>query len=176
MKRLVSIIFAIMVLVSLIACTPNETPPAEEPDVQEDRNEPQDQGPAEELDEEDDEQELTDEEEVTYKDGTYDAQGEIREHGSESATVVIENGKIKDIILRRLDTEGNEVDYEQWTGEEVDGKTYPNLKQYRIDLANEMVKEQTYKVDSISGATESSVNWKLAVQRALEKAAQTEQE
>jgi uncharacterized protein with FMN-binding domain len=39
-----------------------------------------------------------------------------------------------------------------------------------------MVKEQTYKVDSISGATESSVNWKLAVQRALEKAAQTEQE
>ncbi|WP_423241293.1 FMN-binding protein [Petroclostridium xylanilyticum] len=32
-----------------------------------------------------------------------------------------------------------------------------------------MLQKQTYEVDSVTGATISSINWKLAVKRALEK-------
>ncbi|MBM7685404.1 MAG: hypothetical protein PWP07_1345 [Epulopiscium sp.] len=106
------------------------------------------------------------------KDGEYTAQGEKREQGSEEATVVIDGGKITAITLRRLDAQGNEVNYDNWTGEEKDGKTYPNLKQYRIDMANRMIEAQTYDVDTIAGATQSCESWKLAVKRALEQAAQ----
>ncbi|NLK98727.1 FMN-binding protein [Defluviitalea saccharophila] len=109
---------------------------------------------------------------ANLKDGEYTAQGDKREQGSEEATVVIDGGKITDITLRRLDKQGNEVDYDKWTGEEIDGKTYPNLKQYRIDMANKMIEAQSYDVDTIAGATQSCESWKLAVKRALEQAAQ----
>ncbi|MEG6614754.1 FMN-binding protein [Pseudoclostridium thermosuccinogenes] len=106
----------------------------------------------------------------TYKDGTYEGKGDAWEHGSEDATVEIANGRITSIVLRRLDDKGNEVDYEKWTGQEVDGRVYPNLKEYRVEMANRMIEKQTYDVDTISGATVSTKNWKVAVQRALEKA------
>ena len=105
-----------------------------------------------------------------YKDGTYDGEGDEWQYGAENATVVISDGKMSEITLRRLDKEGNEVDYDMWTGAEKDGKTYPNLKQHRIDMAQTMIEKETYEVDTITGATISSENWKLAVKRALEKA------
>ncbi|AST56920.1 FMN-binding protein [Thermoanaerobacterium thermosaccharolyticum] len=37
-------------------------------------------------------------------------------------------------------------------------------------MANEMIKKQTYNVDTIAGATETTTNWKIAVKNALEKA------
>ncbi|WP_105615221.1 FMN-binding protein [Vallitalea okinawensis] len=107
---------------------------------------------------------------ATYTDGSYTSMGDPWDYGSEDATVEIKDGKMTNITLRRFDLEGNEVDYDMWTGEEKDGKVYPNLKQYREDLANEMIAKQTYEVDSIAGATVSSENWKLAVKRALEEA------
>lgn len=110
-----------------------------------------------------------------YEDGTYTGKGETWEYGSEDATVTIVSGNIDEIILRRLDNGGKEVDYDNWTGEEIDGKTYPNLKEYRKTLADKMIEEQTYDVDSIAGATVSSDNWKLAVKRALEEATPTEE-
>ncbi|NLM12161.1 MAG: FMN-binding protein [Epulopiscium sp.] len=109
---------------------------------------------------------------ANLKDGEYTAQGEKREQGSEEATVKIDGGKITEITLRRLDAKGNEVNYDMWTGEERDGKTYPNLKEYRIEMANRMIEAQSYNVDSISGATQSCESWKLAVKRALEQASQ----
>ncbi len=105
-----------------------------------------------------------------YKDGTYTQKGDEWEHGNEDATVVIADGKMKEVTLRRLDKEGKEVDYEQWTGKEINGKVYPNLKKYREDLAKAMVDQQTYDVDTIAGATVSSDNWKLAAKRALQEA------
>lgn len=105
-----------------------------------------------------------------YKDGTYTGTGDTWQQGTEDATVVIDSGKIKDIALRRLDTQGKEVNYDDWAGQEVEGKIRPNLKQYRIEMTNRMVEKQSTRVDSISGATISSENWKLAVKRALEKA------
>ncbi|MEJ8554754.1 FMN-binding protein [Tepidibacter sp. Z1-5] len=108
--------------------------------------------------------------ETTYKDGVYETYADKWEYGSEKAIVTIENNKIKNIELKRLDTNGNEVDYDMWTGKEVDGKVFPNLKEYRISMKDEMIAKQTYDVDSISGATVTTDNWKIAVQRALKKA------
>ncbi|RCX08892.1 uncharacterized protein with FMN-binding domain [Anaerobacterium chartisolvens] len=105
-----------------------------------------------------------------YKDGTYEGAADPWQYGAENATVEVADGKIKSIILRRLDTDGKEVDYENWKGQEIEGKLYPNLKQYRIDMADAMVQKQSYDVDIISGATTSCNNWKISVQKALEKA------
>ncbi|MGM9973287.1 MAG: hypothetical protein ACI33K_04500, partial [Clostridiaceae bacterium] len=78
----------------------------------------------------------------TYKDGTYTGKGEPWEYGSEEAVVTVKGGKITNIELRRLDKEGKEIDYANWTGKEVNGTTYPNLNQYRKDVAKTMIDRQ----------------------------------
>lgn len=103
-----------------------------------------------------------------YKDGTYTGEGEKREFGYEVSEVTIENGQITDIVLKRMTPDGEEVDYDEWTGEGEDGK--PNLKQFKEDLAEEMVSNQSYEVDAIATATETSEGWKQAVKEALDKA------
>ncbi|GMG95180.1 FMN-binding protein [Tepidimicrobium xylanilyticum] len=103
---------------------------------------------------------------VTYKDGTYIGQGEKREFGYEEAEVTIEGGQITNIVLKRMTPEGEEVDYDEWIGE--DGR--PNLKQFRVDMAEEMIEKQSYDVDAIATATETSNGWKDAVKNALEQA------
>ncbi len=105
-----------------------------------------------------------------YKDGIYEGAAEPWDHGAESATVEIADGKIKSIVLKRLDTDGVEVDYEDWKGQEIDGRLYPDLNKYRTDMANDIIKKQSYDVDTISGATTTTKNWKVSVQKALEKA------
>lgn len=107
---------------------------------------------------------------VTYKDGTYTGAGDPWENGSEDATVTVKGGKIESIILRRLDKTGKEVDYNIFAGQTKDGKTYPNLKKFREDMASAMISKQSANVDTISGATTSTKNWISAVQRALDKA------
>ncbi|ADL69724.1 FMN-binding protein [Thermoanaerobacterium thermosaccharolyticum] len=109
---------------------------------------------------------------TSYKDGTYTGAGPKWSKGSENATVVIKGGKITSITLRRLDNSGKEINYDKWTGKKdpQTGKVYPNLKKFRVDMANEMIKKQTYNVDTIAGATETTTNWKIAVKNALEKA------
>ena len=103
---------------------------------------------------------------VTYKDGTYIGQGEKREFGYEEAEVTIEGGQITNIVLKRMTPEGEEVDYDEWIGE--DGR--PNLKQFRVDMAEEMIEKQSYDVDAIATATETSNGWKDAVKNTLEQA------
>jgi len=103
---------------------------------------------------------------TTYKDGTYYGEGEHREHGYEAAEVTIEDGKIVNIVLKRMTAEGEEVNYDEWTGE----NNRPNLKQIREDLAQEMIDKQTYEVDAIATATQSCKGWKEAVKNALEDA------
>ncbi len=105
-----------------------------------------------------------------WKDGSYTGEGDPWDYGSEDSTVVVKDGRMTEITLRRYDSEGAEVDYALWTGQEVDGKTYPDLKQYREDMANKMIDAQSTEVDSIAGATISCDNWKVATKRALDKA------
>ena len=103
---------------------------------------------------------------VTYKDGTYIGQSEKREFGYEEAEVTIEGGKISDIVLKRMTPEGEEVDYDEWTGE----GDKPNLKQFKEDVAKDMLEKQSYEVDTIATATETVNGWKQAVESALEQA------
>lgn len=101
-----------------------------------------------------------------FFDGTFTAQSDKREHGWEEADVVFKNNKIVSITLRRMDAEGKEVDYSEWTGE-----SRPNLNLYRKQLAEKMMEANNpTKVDTIAGATESSRGWIQAVDRAIEKA------
>ena len=104
------------------------------------------------------------------KNGTYEGKGDKWEYGDESATVIVSEGKISQVTLRRLDTAGEEVNYDEWTGEKFEGQDRPNLKQFRQDLANAIIQKQSTAVDDITGATVSSKNWKIAVDRALEQA------
>ncbi len=105
-----------------------------------------------------------------YKNGIYTEEGDKWKYGNENATVIISNGRITGITLRKLDKIGKEVNYEKWIGIKINGSINPNLNKYRIDIAQKMLEKQTYEVESISGATVSSENWKRAVHRALDKA------
>lgn len=103
---------------------------------------------------------------ITYKDGVYDVKHKSTKPGYEEAIVTIKGGKIDSIELKRLDDKEKEVNYNDWDGT----KQFPNLKKFRIDLANAMVSKQSPDVNVISGATQSSNGWKAAVASALSKA------
>ncbi len=107
---------------------------------------------------------------TVMKDGTYDAKGDPWENGQEAAKVVIKNGKISQVTLMRLDKTGKEVDYSLFDGKVHNGKTYPNLKEFKETLAKRIVEKQSTQVDTISGATVSTKNWLTAVERAIAKA------
>lgn len=101
-----------------------------------------------------------------YKDGTYIGQSAKREFGYEEAEVTIEDGEIADIVLKRMTPEGEEVDYDEWTGE----GGQPNLKEFRKDVAEDMLAKQSYEVDTVATATETVEGWKEAVKNALDQA------
>ncbi|HEX2927503.1 MAG TPA: FMN-binding protein, partial [Ruminiclostridium sp.] len=105
-----------------------------------------------------------------YKDGTYSAKGDPWSKGQEEAVVTIKNGKIADINLKRLDTKGTEVDYSLFNGQVHNGAKYPNLKDFKVTMAKNMISKQSAKVDTIAGATTTTKNWTIATQRALDKA------
>jgi uncharacterized protein with FMN-binding domain len=106
-----------------------------------------------------------------YKDGTYTALSDKWKYGQESATITIKGGKMIYITLRRLDLTGKEVNYNDWVGKkQANGQIKPNLKKFRLDMAKKMLTNQTYQVDTIASATVSTGGWKVAVQRALDKA------
>lgn len=160
MKKILSFLLILLLIVSMAACAPAEDEDPDNGNVDDDTGTP---GNGDDTG--DDEVE-----EGQYKDGTYEALGDKWDYGQESATIVIANGEITEVTLKRLTTEGQEVDYEMWKGEEIEGKLYPNLNQYREDMANAMIEAQSWDVDTISGATVSTENWRIAAKRALEEA------
>lgn len=104
---------------------------------------------------------------VQYKDGTYQKESENSGYGYERVIVVIENGKIKSVDLKRFDSEGNEVKYDEWDG----SNNRPNLKAYRTELAKEIIEKQSTKnVEAISGATNTTQNWINLVEACLKEA------
>ncbi|ERJ11278.1 FMN-binding protein [Haloplasma contractile] len=105
-----------------------------------------------------------------YNDGTYTAEGDHRELGYEVAEVTIKSDRIEKVVLKRMNAEGNEVNYKEWTGEIFDGEMRPDLNKARLELATIIVDKQITEVDAIQGATISSQEWVKAVNRALEKA------
>jgi len=107
---------------------------------------------------------------VRYRDGVYKGEGSTWKYGKEDATLVINDGRITSVVLRKLDVDGNEVDYDDWVGQEINGNIIPDLKEHRLEMARRILDAQTYNVAPIEGAGLSCESWKLAVKRALEKA------
>lgn len=104
-----------------------------------------------------------------YYEGTFTGKSDQWEFGWEEADVKFVDDQIVDIELKRIWVDGKEVNYDLFDGTNPDGK--PNLKQYRIDLANRMLEaDDPTDVDAVAGATISSEGWIQAVERAIEKA------
>jgi len=89
---------------------------------------------------------------IKYKDGVYDIKHKSTKPGYEEAVVTIKDSKIQNIKLKRLDNNKKEVNYNDWDGTKND---MPNLKQYRLSLAKEMIKKRSPDVNVITGATQS---------------------
>lgn len=107
---------------------------------------------------------------LQWNDGTYKGKGDRWLFGNENATIVISGGRIVGVTLRKFTPDEQEVNYDEWAGQEVQGKIRPNLKQYKESLAQDIISKQSADVNDIAGATVSSKNWRLAVKRALEQA------
>lgn len=152
MKKLLTIFLIFIMIFSFTACA-NDT--EKEPNNKEDTQDNND----------DDYEDIG-----KLQDGTYTALGDEWEYGQESSTIVIDEGQMVSVDLKRLTKDGKEVDYDNWTGEEINGKVYPNLKEFRKTMANQIIEQQTYNVDTIAGATTSTKNWKVATKKALKEA------
>lgn len=100
-----------------------------------------------------------------FKDGTYTAYGDATSAGNQAATVNIGNGRIISVALDYTDKAGNKINNKGNTT--LDGVNTADL---RMDLANAIVKNQTYDVNVSGGNTQVINNWKLAVKRALDNA------
>ncbi|AOR24710.1 hypothetical protein [Clostridium taeniosporum] len=105
-----------------------------------------------------------------YRDGIYIGQGENYSKGSDDVTVNIEGGKIVDVVIRHLDTNGKEIDYTKWTGENLDGNTNPNVQKYRADTIRNVLSKQSADITIIDEINDMSSNWKIAINDALQKA------
>lgn len=103
---------------------------------------------------------------VEYVDGVYSAYGSARDKGVERADVVIRNGKLVDVKLYRLGA--NLIDR--------GASAYADVVKGNAPMVEKLLANGSYianfdeSVDAISGATESSHSWNLAVERAFEKA------
>ncbi|NFG27488.1 hypothetical protein JW813_16370 [Clostridium botulinum] len=105
-----------------------------------------------------------------YKDGIYIGEGNVYSDGYDDVTLNVERGKIVDLVIRHLDNNGKEINYNEWTGENVNGITNPNIQKYRADTIKEVLASQSADITIISEINDISSNWKVAIEDALEKA------
>lgn len=104
-----------------------------------------------------------------YVDGFYSAYGSARDKGVERADIYIRNGKLVDVQLYRLGA--NLIDRGDTAYKDVVLGNAPMVEKL---LANGgPIVDFNDETDAISGATESSHSWNLAVERAMEKALKT---
>ncbi|WP_315080332.1 hypothetical protein [uncultured Clostridium sp.] len=105
-----------------------------------------------------------------YKDGIYIGEGNMYSEGYDDVTLNVERGKIVDLVIRHLDNSGKEINYNEWTGVEVNGKINPNLQKYRADTIKEVLANQSADITIIDDINDISSNWKVAIKDAIEKA------
>lgn len=99
-----------------------------------------------------------------YKDGVYVTYGNAYSKGTEGAKVTIKDGKVADLELLRTSPKLIDRDVRN---------NYSGLWQAYEPVANSIIgktREQAAEVDVVSGATRSCDGWKLAVDRAFERA------
>jgi len=147
-KRIALLVLMAMLVVFAAACTPRETPPAQDPQPQ---TPPQ--------------------QEAKYKDGEYEAELEPDERGWKPVVeVTVEGGKITEVAFDEVNEEGvkkseNEEYLERWgTAVNIDAsKVYP---QYQDELIE---KQDVEEVEVITGATSTHEKFQEVVKKALDK-------
>ncbi|GAB6085665.1 FMN-binding protein [Alkaliphilus crotonatoxidans] len=93
-----------------------------------------------------------------YSNGTYTGVSDGDEKGYAKATITIEDDKIVNVELTQTNSFGDEK------GEDYAYEAYHEAK---VAMAEKFVEANGVEVDSFTGATGSSTQWKQAVERAL---------
>lgn len=156
MKKLVALVLSVLLVLSLSACGSKKAAEPSSSDKSSSNTTTETKSP----------------EAGQFKDGVYKEDGEKGQYGYNAVEVTVEGGKISKVDLKRMNSDGTEVNYDEWTGVKgSDGSTKPNLKQFREDIASKIVEKQsTDGIDTISGATDSTKAWLELVNKALESA------
>jgi uncharacterized protein with FMN-binding domain len=95
-----------------------------------------------------------------YFDGVFQAKSKTDEYGYAIAIVTLKDDIITNVELTYIDAEGKKRDFETYEYE-------PSVKAYS-ELPKKFVMANTYDVDTITGATISSIKYIQAVKNALE--------
>ncbi len=93
---------------------------------------------------------------VSYQNGEYVGPIVDAYYGNVQAKAVIENGKIADVVFM-------DYPHDRQTSERVNQQAMPYLKE-------EAIQAQSWEVDIVTGATQTSLAFKKSLQAALEKA------
>jgi major membrane immunogen (membrane-anchored lipoprotein) len=103
-----------------------------------------------------------------FRDGTFEGEG----NHNGRATVTVRNGRITNIVLRRIAANGTLVDDDNLNaGQNRTGGATANIGQSKSDIVNAMLRAQSPEVvTSTTGDTQLVDDWKLAVRRALDRA------
>lgn len=95
-------------------------------------------------------------------DGTYTATSDADLLGYSRARVTVENGEMVEVRLTEYDENSREKDFDSYTYE-------PSVNAYR-ELPWSFIAAQSSGIDAVTGATYSSLHYRQAVDRALQKA------
>jgi len=96
----------------------------------------------------------------SYFDGVFQAKSHTDEHGYAIAVVTIKDDKMTNVELKYIDAEGKKRNFETYEYE-------PGVIAHR-ELPKKFVMANTYDVDTVTGATISSIKYIQAVKNALE--------
>jgi hypothetical protein len=111
---------------------------------------------------------------VSYNDGVYVGEGELKSHGKEVATITISSGRISEVVFQRLDSNGKELISRTSNNVQIDrtqkalleDDTNLNINYLILDV----MRKQSYDISIPTKDKDLLLNWKLAVKNALEKA------
>lgn len=97
-----------------------------------------------------------------YYDGTFQGESERTEYGYATALVTIKDDKMNNVELKELDSEGEFKDFTTYQ--------YEAAVQANEEMAERFVEANSTNVDLYTGATQSSIRYKEAVENALRHA------
>lgn len=98
---------------------------------------------------------------TVHRDGVYEATSVADDRGYATAKVTIKDDKITTLELREFTEKAVEKDFATYP--------YPQAKQARDALTQSMMEKNGPEVENFTGATNSSIKFKDAVSKALEK-------
>lgn len=111
---------------------------------------------------------------VSYKDGVYIGEGDLKPYGKEVATITISKGEITEVVFQRLDSSSKELIIKSSENVKADSSRSALLEDDINSNINylilDVMRKQSYDISIPTKDKTLLLNWKLAVKRALEKA------